>query len=127
MLAFFRGMQQLEGTTPKAVRYLSAHPAPGDLARLRELLGGARRPLVVAGGPGWTEAAAGALRAVAEASRLPVAASFRSHDVLDNRSPSYVGDLGVGIAIGAVRGCIDCVGKSSIAPLMSMFDGLIAP
>jgi acetolactate synthase-1/2/3 large subunit len=71
-------------------------PAPGDLARLRELLGGARRPLIVAGGPGWTEAATAGLRAVAEASRLPVAVSFRSQDVLDNRSPSYVGDLGVG-------------------------------
>jgi acetolactate synthase I/II/III large subunit len=32
---------------------------------------------------------------VAEANRLPVAVSFRSQDVLDNRSPSYVGDLGV--------------------------------
>jgi acetolactate synthase-1/2/3 large subunit len=32
---------------------------------------------------------------VAEASRLPVAVSFRSQDVLDNRSPSYAGDLGV--------------------------------
>ena len=50
---------------------------------------------MVAGGPGWTEAAAADLRAVAEASRLPVAVSFRSQDVLDNRSPSYVGDLGV--------------------------------
>jgi acetolactate synthase-1/2/3 large subunit len=80
----------------RPARPVAPHPAPGDLARLRELLGGARRPLVVAGGPGWTDAAAGALRTVAEASRLPVAASFRSHDVLDNRSPSYVGDLGVG-------------------------------
>jgi acetolactate synthase I/II/III large subunit len=80
----------------RPARPVAAHPAPGDLARLRELLGGSRRPLVVAGGPGWTDAATGALRTVAEASRLPVAASFRSQDVLDNRSPSYVGDLGVG-------------------------------
>jgi acetolactate synthase I/II/III large subunit len=50
---------------------------------------------VVAGGPGWSEATAADLRAVAEASRLPVAVSFRSQDVLDNRSPSYAGDLGV--------------------------------
>jgi acetolactate synthase I/II/III large subunit len=70
--------------------------APADLARLGELLGQAERPLVVAGGPGWTETAAADLRALAEASRLPVAVSFRSQDVLDNRSPSYVGDLGVG-------------------------------
>ena len=79
----------------RPVRTLAPGVAPADLARLRELLGGARRPLVVAGGPGWSEAAAADLRAVAEASRLPVAVSFRSQDVLDNRSASYVGDLGV--------------------------------
>jgi acetolactate synthase-1/2/3 large subunit len=79
----------------RPVRPVVPEAAPADLARLRELLGGARRPLVVAGGPGWTEAAAAGLRTVAEASRLPVAVSFRSQDVLDNRSPSYVGDLGV--------------------------------
>ncbi|HEV3465401.1 MAG TPA: thiamine pyrophosphate-binding protein [Actinomycetota bacterium] len=80
---------------PRPVRPVAPGVAPAALARLRELLGGARRPLVIAGGPGWTEAAAADLRAVAEASRLPVAASWRSQDVLDNRSASYVGDLGV--------------------------------
>jgi len=79
----------------RLVRPVIPGVAPADLARLRELLGGARRPLVLAGGPGWTEAAAADLRSVAEAARLPVAVSFRSQDVLDNRSPSYVGDLGV--------------------------------
>jgi acetolactate synthase I/II/III large subunit len=79
----------------RPVRPVAPGAVPADLARLRELLGGARRPLVVAGGPGWTEAAAADLRGVAEASRLPVAVSFRSQDVLDNRSPSYVGDLGI--------------------------------
>ena len=79
----------------RPVRPVAPGVAPADLARLRELLGGARRPLVVAGGPGWSEAAAADLQTVAEASRLPVAVSFRSQDVLDNRSPSYVGDLGV--------------------------------
>ncbi|HWC42069.1 MAG TPA: thiamine pyrophosphate-binding protein, partial [Actinomycetota bacterium] len=79
----------------RKVRPAAPGVAPADLARVRELLGGARRPLVLAGGPGWSEAAAADLRRVAEASRLPVAVSFRSQDVLDNRSPSYVGDLGV--------------------------------
>jgi acetolactate synthase I/II/III large subunit len=79
----------------RPVRPLAPGVAPAGLARLRELLGGARRPLVIAGGPGWTDAAAGDLRAVAEASQLPVAVSWRSQDVLDNRSASYVGDLGV--------------------------------
>jgi len=79
----------------RPVRPVAPGVAPADLARLRELLGGARRPLLIAGGPGWTEVAAADLRAVAEASRLPVAVSWRSQDVLDNRSGSYVGDLGV--------------------------------
>jgi len=79
----------------RPVRRVAPGVAPADLARLRELLGGARRPLLIAGGPGWSEAAAADLRAVAEASRLPVAVSWRSQDVLDNRSGSYVGDLGV--------------------------------
>jgi acetolactate synthase-1/2/3 large subunit len=79
----------------RPVRPVAPGVAPADLARLRELLGGARRPLVLAGGPGWSQAVAADLRTVAEASRLPVAVSFRSQDVLDNRSPSYAGDLGV--------------------------------
>ena len=79
----------------RPVRPVAPGAVPADLARLRELLGGARRPLVLAGGPGWTEGAAADLRAVAEASHLPVAVAWRSQDVLDNRSPSYVGDLGI--------------------------------
>jgi acetolactate synthase I/II/III large subunit len=71
-----------------------AHPSPAALAELRELLAAAGRPLLLAGGPGWTAAAAADLRAVAESSRLPVAVSFRSQDLLDNRSPSYAGPLG---------------------------------
>jgi acetolactate synthase I/II/III large subunit len=80
-----------------AARYRPAWPHPGaaDLARLGELLAAARRPLLLAGGPGWTPAAAADLRAFAEANRLPVACSYRAQDVLDNRSASYAGDLGI--------------------------------
>jgi acetolactate synthase I/II/III large subunit len=73
---------------------LRAHPSPTDLAALRQLLAAASRPLLLAGGPGWTGEAAADLRAFAEASQLPVAVSFRSQDVVDNRSPSYAGPLG---------------------------------
>jgi acetolactate synthase-1/2/3 large subunit len=71
-----------------------ASPAPAAMAALRRLLAAARQPLVLAGGPGWTAEACADLRAFAEASRLPVAVSFRSQDLLDNRSPSYLGPLG---------------------------------
>jgi acetolactate synthase-1/2/3 large subunit len=78
-------------------RPVEPHPDPAALDRLRELLAGASRPLLLAGGAGWTPAAAADLRAFAEANRLPVAASWRSQDVLDNRSPSYVGHVGLAI------------------------------
>ena len=73
---------------------LQASPSKGELAELRRLLAGSRQPLLLAGGPGWTPPAASDLRAFAEASRLPVAVSFRSQDLVDNRSPSYAGPLG---------------------------------
>ncbi len=62
------------------------------LARLAE----AERPVVIAGGPGWSEAAARDLQRFGEAQEVPVAVSFRRQDYMDNRSPAYAGDLGVG-------------------------------
>jgi acetolactate synthase I/II/III large subunit len=73
---------------------VQAAPSPARLAELRRLLVGSRRPLLPAGGPGWTGPAAADLRAFAERSRLPVAVSFRSQDVVDNRSPSRHGPPG---------------------------------
>ncbi len=55
------------------------------------------RPLLIAGGPGWSEDAATALAQVAERFDLPVAVPFRRQDYLDNRHPNYVGDLAVGM------------------------------
>ena len=74
-----------------------ARPAPGpaDMAALAERLALAERPLVLAGGAGWTAAGCADLVAACEASSLPVAVSFRSQDVVDNRSPSYAGHLGI--------------------------------
>jgi acetolactate synthase-1/2/3 large subunit len=70
-------------------------PAAGELDRLRELLAGATRPLVIVGEGGWSEAAARDALAFAEANALPVAASFRCQDYVDNRSHVYAGHLTV--------------------------------
>jgi acetolactate synthase-1/2/3 large subunit len=67
-----------------------------DLARARELLSAAERPFIVVGGGGWSGTAATDLQAFAEASALPVAASFRRQDYIDNTSPSYAGVLTIG-------------------------------
>ena len=74
-----------------------AAPAPEALAVLRDLLAGAERPFVIAGGSGWTAAACEALERFAERWQLPVGCAFRFQDVFDNRHPRYAGDVGIGI------------------------------
>jgi acetolactate synthase I/II/III large subunit len=78
-------------------RAVAASPAAVDMATLRELLSAAERPFAVVGGGGWSADAARDVQAFVEANRLPVGASFRCQDYVDNRSPSYVGDIGLGV------------------------------
>lgn len=66
-------------------------------ARVMDRLAQARRPLVVVGGPHWSAGAASDLGQFATTQGLPVALGFRRQDYLDNRHPSYAGDLNVGI------------------------------
>jgi acetolactate synthase I/II/III large subunit len=70
-------------------------PRADDLERLRELVAGAERPLVVVGEGGWTAKTSRDVQAFCEANELPVACAFRCQDFVDNHSPSYVGILGV--------------------------------
>lgn len=70
---------------------------PAALERLQALLAAARRPLVLAGGGGWTPQAAQALQRFAERWHLPVANTFRFQDTFDNHHPNYAGDMGLGI------------------------------
>jgi len=74
-----------------------AWPAPAALASLRERLLAAQRPLVIAGGGGWTAASCEALQQFAETWQLPVGCAFRFQDLFDNRHPLYAGDVGIGI------------------------------
>ena len=71
--------------------------AEADVAAVLERLAAAERPMAIVGGPGWSAEAAAALGRLAEALRLPVGASFRCQDYLDNRHPCYAGDVGIGI------------------------------
>jgi acetolactate synthase-1/2/3 large subunit len=80
------------------VRIPKAAPAAGDVAEIARRLGAARSPLVLVGGGGWSDAGRRALRAFAEAACLPVLTDFRNHDLIDNDSPSYIGDAGLGKA-----------------------------
>jgi acetolactate synthase-1/2/3 large subunit len=68
-------------------------PSVADLARVRERLARAARPLLLVGGGGWSAETARAAQAFAESSALPLVCSFRCQDYIDNRSPSYAGHL----------------------------------
>jgi acetolactate synthase-1/2/3 large subunit len=65
-----------------------------DLPKLRKLLEKAERPLLLIGGPNWSDTAAKQIQAFAEASNIPASTSFRRQDAFDNRSRVYAGDLG---------------------------------
>jgi acetolactate synthase-1/2/3 large subunit len=71
-------------------------PEAAGLDRLHTWLGDAAQPLIIAGGPRWSQASADALAEWAVASAVPVATQFRRQDRIDNASPAYVGDLGLG-------------------------------
>jgi acetolactate synthase-1/2/3 large subunit len=70
---------------------------PNAMTAFRERLAASRRPLAIAGGGGWTEDACEDLRAFAQANGVPVIASFRCQDRIDNTHECYAGDLGLGI------------------------------
>ncbi|MDF1792246.1 MAG: thiamine pyrophosphate-binding protein [Thalassobaculaceae bacterium] len=80
-------------------RYKRTEPNVGteDMARFRELLAKAKTPLVIIGGGGWDAGVAADVARFAEANSLPVGASFRCQDYLDNRHPNYIGHVGIGV------------------------------
>jgi acetolactate synthase I/II/III large subunit len=77
-------------------RPVRAHPGATDLAELRRLLGAAVRPMMLVGGSGWSDDACRDIASFARANDLPVCCSFRRQDIIDNRLPCFVGDLGTG-------------------------------
>ena len=102
-----------------------------DIAALCARLAEAERPFVIVGGGGWSADAAAALGVFAEKAQVPVGASFRCQDYLDNRHPAYAGDVGIGInpalaervknadvilALGARLGEITTSGYTLLAP-----------
>lgn len=67
----------------------------------------AKNPMVLAGGGNWNKAACDHLRAWANREGVPVATSFRSQDLIDNRDPCYAGDLGIGANPALVKRIVE--------------------
>ncbi len=72
-------------------------PAPEAMQQVREMLLKAERPLVIAGGGGWTPDGARALQRFAETWHVPVGNAMRFQDTFDNHHPLYAGDVGIAI------------------------------
>ncbi|MCC6006442.1 MAG: thiamine pyrophosphate-binding protein [Rhodobacteraceae bacterium] len=113
VLALPEDMLRESAAIPDAPPATPATPRadPALLARACAMLARAERPLIVAGGTGWSDAACAALARLAEGACLPVAASFRRQDLIDHHSPAYVGDLGTSADPALVRALAeaDCI------------------
>ena len=81
----------------RSCRATQAYPGNFDMEVFRKMLADARKPLVLAGGGGWTQKACNDLTTFAEANTLPVATAFRRQDLIDNRHPCFAGVVGLGI------------------------------
>jgi acetolactate synthase-1/2/3 large subunit len=99
LLALPEDMLFAEGAVADVPHFKTVRPAPSpkDMRDLQEMLQAAERPFVVIGGGGWERASCDALRAWLEQSQLAAGTSFRCQDLLDNRSASFAGDVGIGI------------------------------
>lgn len=89
-----------EACAVPAVRSRVLAPAVPDGSTMRAIasaLADAQRPLLIVGGSGWSDEAAGALADFAAAWDLPVASSFRRQDIFDNGRAQYVGHLSLGM------------------------------
>ena len=66
-----------------------------QITAIMDAISQAEKPVIIAGGGGFTDEGRHDLQEFAQALSLPVAAAFRYHDVMDNHSPSFIGDAGV--------------------------------
>ena len=86
-----------------AIAHVEPAPAAEDIAAITSMLEKAKRPILLAGGSGWSETSKRDLKALAERLDLPVVVSFRRQDLMDNTSPCYAGDAGVGMTAATAK------------------------
>ncbi len=79
----------------RALPHAKTTAAAPVLAELKALLSQAQRPMIIAGGAFDQPQGRAALLAFASAWQIPVAVSFRRHDLFPNSHPLFVGDLGL--------------------------------
>lgn len=90
-------VEEVEAPEAKPYMPVEAHPGPSQMTAFAKMLGEAKRPIFIIGGTRWSEESVAGLRAFAEKHKLPVGCSFRRQMLFDHLSPSYAGDVGIGI------------------------------
>ena len=91
-----------------AFKRVETYAGQPQLDELGALLAKAERPMLVAGGGGWTAQAVADLKTFSETFSLPVAASFRCQDLFDNTHANYAGDLGLAAGPKLIQHVKDC-------------------
>jgi len=76
---------------------VTIYPATADIKKVIKILLKSKKPMIIVGGSGWSEATRLGLQEFADKLAIPVVNSFRCQDYFDNEHPNYVGDLGLGV------------------------------
>ena len=76
---------------------VTIYPATADIKKVVKILLKSKKPMIIVGGSGWSDATRLGLQEFAEKLAIPVVNSFRCQDYFDNEHPNYVGDLGLGV------------------------------
>lgn len=93
-----------------------AEVSPAQTETIATLLASAQRPLLIAGGTGWSPEGVAALDAFAAAAGIPVATSYRRRDLMPADHPCFVGELG----IGADPAVVKAVGRADLVIVAGM-------
>ena len=75
---------------------IETSPGAAEMAKLAQLLAGARSPVLILGGSRWSQAASDGLARFAQKFSLPVYTTFRRLHLFDALNPCFAGDLGIG-------------------------------
>ena len=72
--------------------------AAGDeVSSFKTMLEASERPMMIVGGGGWDTQTTTDIERFSEANNIPILASFRCQDYIDNRHPNYCGQAGIGL------------------------------
>ena len=88
---------RVEAAVPTFADPVQGGLSASDAAAISDMLAEAKRPLIIAGGETWTDAARTNLARFAESWGVPVGSSFRAQDRLSNTHPNYAGHIGLSI------------------------------